>query len=77
MKNLKTITTITLGNSEWVNKCKKIRLIGGATIITGLVITIAGEIMSNKCALNIHAMNNEAADMIEELSDIWYDQHKK
>ena len=72
----KIINTIALENSKGLKQGKYIRVIGGMTILTGLVITVIGEIINDKNSLKITAINNEAADLIEQLDNIWSEQNK-
>lgn len=74
--NSKIINQIALENSNNIKRGSNIKLIGFIAMGASLAITVIGEIVSNKDSLKIYAMNNEAADLIEGLDDIYREQHK-
>ena len=74
--NNKIINQIALEDSNRIKRGNNIKLIGFIAMGASLAITVIGEIISNKDSLKIYAKNNEAADLIEELDNIWSEQHK-
>ena len=69
------INEIALQNKEIIKNGKLIRRIGIAGIVASVTCIVIGEVM-NDSPLNIFAMNNEAADLIDDLSCIYADQTK-
>ena len=74
--NSKIINQIALENSNNIKRGSNIKLIGFIAMGASLAITVIGEIVSNKDSLKIYAMNNEAADLIEGINNIYGEQHK-
>ena len=71
------INTIALEDIAGIKKGEKMKFIGGLITTAGILAVVIGEIATKKSSLKIRAVNNEAADLIEELDNIWLAQNKK
>jgi hypothetical protein len=75
MKRKFIINEVALQNRELLRNGRLLRRVGIYGVWVSIVCITIGETINNS-PLKIFAMNNEAADMIEELSEIYHEQNK-
>ena len=71
------VDTIALENKKLIKKGRTLRRLGLYGILISVICIEIGEILNDVNSDKINAINNEAADMIGNLSDIWSEQNKK